>query len=147
MLGKVVGVTKRVGKAYVWSITGDLKEVRENAQRLRDRIHGLMHRKYAQESFEDAVERFGISAQDLKKRHDMLSALSLLYGAIFIVALISLGASFFSPHPVNHALMSVGVMLIAGTKFLAARFRLDQIRQRKLFSFKGWFYQMIGASR
>jgi len=144
MFGKIVGITKRVGKAYAWSITGDLKEVRENASRVKERLHGLLNRKYANETFEEALERHQVTDKHLKQRYDTLAGLSVLYGAIVLVALVSLAASYFSPRPINHALMSLGVVVVASTKFLSARFRVAQIRERKLFSFKSWSYRFLG---
>jgi len=144
MFGKVARITKRIGKAYAWSITGDLKEVRENASRVKARLNDLLNRKYANETFEDALERNQVTGEQLKRRYDMLVGISVLYGVITLVAIISLIASFYSLHPINHAFMSLGVVIVSGTKFLSTRFRIDQIKARKLFSFKSWFYRFVG---
>lgn len=135
---KAMGVARRVGSVYVWSIAGDWREVRENAGRLRERLHGLRNRKYREESFDCAVERLGLTKEQLRQRQDQLFGLSVIYGLIVVIAVVFLCVAPLSAHPVNHALMSLGVIIVAGTKFLAARFRVAQIHSRRLLGFKEW---------
>lgn len=132
------GIIRRAGSAYVWSIAGDWQEVKENAGRLRARLAALRNFKYRDESFGDAVSRLGLTKEQLHRRHDQLFGLSIVYGLIVIVALGFLCATPYSPHPINHALMSVGVTVLAGSKFITARFRVAQIRYGRLFGFKEW---------
>lgn len=140
---KAIGVVRRVGSAYVWSIAGDWKEVRENAGRLRDRLHGLRNREYREESFDDAVERLGLTQERLRQRHDQLFGLSMIYGLIALIAVGFLCVTPLSEHPFNHALMSLSVLIVAGTKFLAARFRVAQLRAGRLFGFKVWLFGQV----
>lgn len=132
------GIFRRAGSAYAWSIAGDWQEVKENAGRLRARLAALRNYKYREESFGDAVSRLRLTKEQLHRRHDQLFGLSVIYGLIVIVALGFLCATSYSPHPINHALMSVGVMILAGSKFITARFRVAQIRSGRLFGFKEW---------
>lgn len=132
------GIIRRAGSAYAWSIAGDWQEVKENAGRLRARLAALRNFKNRKESFGDAVSRLGLTKEQLHHRHDQLFGLSVIYGLIVIVALGFLCATPYSPHPINHALMSVGVTILAGSKFITARFRVAQIRAGHLFGFKEW---------
>lgn len=135
---KKKGIFRRAGSAYVWSVAGDWCEVKENFGKLRARLAALRNFKYREESFGDAVSRLGLTQKELHRRHDQLFGLSVIYGLIVIVALGFLCATPYSPHPINHALMSVGVMILAGSKFITARFRVAQIRAGQLFGFKEW---------
>lgn len=134
---------RRVGKAYVWSVAGDWSEVRENASRVGQRLRGLLGRKYRDESFADAVDRLGLSQESLRQRHDQLAGLSIVYGVIVVVALGFFGVTPLSDHPFSHALMSLGTAILAGTKFLAARFRVAQIRAGQLFGFWEWLFGKV----
>lgn len=137
------GIFRRAGSAYAWSIAGDWQEVKENAGRLRSRLAELRNSKYREESFGDAVSRLMLTKEQLHHRHDQLFGLLVIYGLIVIVALGFLCATPYSPHPINHALMSVGVMILAGSKFITARFRVAQIRSGRLFGFKEWLLEGI----
>jgi len=141
---KAMGVVRRVGSAYVWSIAGDWHEVRENASRLRERLRSLRNGKYREEDFDGAVARLGLSKETLRQRHDLLVGLSMLYATITVIALAFAVAAPFSGHPINHALMSIGAAVVAGSKFLAARFRVAQIRAGELFGFKQWLFGKAG---
>lgn len=131
---------RRVGKAYVWSVTGDWSEVRENAERVHQRLRGLLHRKHRRESFAEAVDRLELTNEMLRQRHDQLAGLSVVYGLIVVTALGFFAASPLSDHPFSHALMSLGAVVLAGTKLLAARFRVAQIRAGQLFGFWEWLF-------
>ncbi len=137
------GIVRRVGRAYVWSITGDWREVRENAGRLRDRLRALRNRRYRDEDFDEAVDRLGLSKESLRQRHDELTSLSVLYAVIVVIGLGFLAAAPQSEHPINHALMSIGVVIIAGSKCLVARFRVAQIKAQRFFGFGEWLKGML----
>ena len=137
------GIIRSAGSAYVWSIAGDWSEVKENAGKLRARLHELRNRRYREETFDDAVKRLDITKERLHQRHDQLLGLSIIYALICIVVFGFLCATQFSPHPINHALMSIGVMLLAGSKFITARFRVAQIRSGQLFGFKEWLLRGV----
>ena len=139
-----MGAARRVGKAYVWSIAGDWREVRENFGKLRARLAELRNSRYLDESFAEAVDRLGLTRAQLHQRHDQLFGLSVIYGLIVLVAFGFLCATTYSPHPINHALMSIGVALVAGSKFLATRFRIAQIKSQRFFGFGEW---LRGAGR
>ncbi len=138
---------RRVGKAYVWSVAGDWSEVRENAERVRQRLRGMLRRRYRRESFAEAVDRLGLTNEALRQRHDQLAGLSVVYGLIAVVALGFFAATPLSDHPFSHALMSLGTVVLAGTKLLAARFRVAQIRAGQLFGFWEWLFGRTGAEK
>ena len=134
------GIIRRAGSAYAWSIAGDWREVRENFGKLRARLAELRNAQYLDESFNEAVDRLGLTQAQLHQRHDQLFGLSVIYGLIVMVAFGFLCATTYSPHPINHALMSSGVIIVAGSKFITARFRVAQIRAGRLFGFKEWLF-------
>jgi hypothetical protein len=135
---------KKVARAYVWTITGDLKERKEDFRRIKDGLDRILNRRYRHESFEDAIARAKVTDSDLAKRADFLSAMAFLYGLVSAISLLFLLATKFSPNPINHALMSTGVALVSGSRYLAVRFRVAQIRARELFSFKEWILGQKG---
>lgn len=135
---KEKGIVRRVGQIYAWSILGTWREVRENASRLGQRLRELRDYRHRFETFTDAVDRFGLTTERLTKRHDELTSLAVLYAVIVIIGLGFLAAAPHSEHPINHALMSIGVMLVAGSKFLVTRFRIAQIKAQRFFGFGEW---------
>jgi hypothetical protein len=132
------GIVRRVGRIYAWSILGTWREVRENASRLGQRLRELRDYRHRFETFTDAVDRCGLTTERLVKRHDELTSLAVLYAVIVIISLGFLAAAPQSEHPINHALMSIGVMLVAGSKFLVTRFRIAQIKAKRFFGFGEW---------
>jgi len=138
------GIVRRVGRAYAWSILGNWREVRENASRLQERLRQLREGRSRYETYTDAVERFGLTKAHLLKRHEELSSLSVLYGVIAGIGIAFMLGAPYSEHPINHALMSIGVALVAGSKFLATRFRIAQIKSQRFFGFGEW---LRGAGR
>jgi len=135
---KEIGIVRRVGRMYAWSILGTWREVRENASRLGQRLRQLREGPRRYETFTDAIDRFGLTTERLVRRHDELTSLSVLYAVIVVIGLGFLVAAPQSEHPINHALMSIGVMLVAGSKLLAARFRIAQIKAQRFFGFWEW---------
>ncbi len=138
---KEKGIVRRVGRMYAWSIIGSWREVRENASRLGQRLRELRAGPRRHETFTDAVDRFGLTTERLVRRHDELTSLSVLYAVIVVIGLGFLAAAPQSEHPINHALMSIGVMLVAGSKLLTARFRIAQIKAQRFFGFWDWLLQ------
>lgn len=136
---------KRVGGFYLWTVTGNLQERKDDIKRIKDGVNSILNRSYRSETFEDAVARKGLSEKDLAQRADSIAALGFLYGLITLIAILFLLATPLSPSPINHALMSAGVSFVAGSKFLAARFRVAQIRSRSFFDFKEWLWGRKGA--
>ncbi len=135
---KIVGAAKRVTTAYVWSITGDWRNVREQATQMRERLHLLRDRKYRIEQFDHAVARQGLDRQFIAHRYQQLTGMAALYGLIAVVAIAFLVAAPWSEHPFSHACLSLGVAGLAGSKYLVARFRADQIHAGELFGFWQW---------
>ncbi|HIH4677567.1 TPA: hypothetical protein ACYSGT_003667 [Pseudomonas aeruginosa] len=137
-LRKVGRATAWVGKKWVWTVTGDWREARQNAKRIYNLLKSLTGRTYREESFSEAVSRLSLSEKDLDARCRYLHALSVLFGLMAIVAGVFLALVPWSPSPINHGLMSFGVLALSITRFLVTRFRVAQIRERRLFSFKSW---------
>lgn len=145
VIARSARVAKRVGGFYAWTVTGDLQERKEDFKRIKARLDGILNRRFRHESFDEAVARLGLSDEDLKKRADYLASLGFLFGLISALALLFLAATPLSPSPLNHALMSSGVVFVAGTKYLAIRFRVAQIRKRAFFEFKDWVLRREGG--
>lgn len=132
------GIVRRVGRLYAWSILGTWREVRDNATRLQQRLRQLRDGPRRHETFTDAVDRFGLTTERLVKRHNELTSLSVLYAVIVVIGLGFLAAAPQSEHPINHVLMSIGAIVVAGSKFLVTRFRIAQIKAQRFFGFGDW---------
>lgn len=145
-LRKVGRATAWVGKKWVWTVTGDLREARQNARRIYSLLKSFTGRTYREESFSEAVSRLRLSEKDLDARCRHLHALSVLFGLMAIVAGVFLALVPWSPSPINHSLMSFGVFALSISRFLVTRFRVAQIRERRLFSFKSWLLRWVGRS-
>lgn len=146
-LRKAGQATAWLGRKWVWTVTGDWREARQNAKRIYDLLKSLTGRRYREESFSEAVSRLRLSDEDLKARSRYLHALSILFGLMAVVAGFFLALVPWSPSPINHALMSLGVFALSATRFLVARFRVAQIRERRLFDFKSWLLRREGVAR
>jgi hypothetical protein len=139
---------KWLGRAYFWTVAGNLKEVRENTKRIKDGVKGLLNRKYRHETFDEAVARLRLPQRALDDRANRLAAMAFLYGLIASIALLFLvltpwvGPSLWAK--INHAAMSFGVCFVAAAKFITTRFRVAQIRRRKFFEFKDWLFGREG---
>ena len=129
---------KAVGRAYVWSITGNWDERKQEMARLRAGIARLLNGKYRVETFDEAVARRGVSEADLQRQARELSALGMLYGMVSLLAVLFACGAGLTPHPWNHLVTAAGVFVVAFSKFLGTRFRVAQIERRQLFSFKDW---------
>lgn len=127
-----------VGRKYVWTVTGNLEELRKNSKALAARFSDLRNRRYRNETFEETVERLGLSDTDLHTRKRFLGALSVLYGMVTAMAILFLCLAPLSQSPISHAVLSFGVTFLSVSKLLATRFRVAQIRERRLMSFKAW---------
>jgi len=138
---------KRAGRAYAWTVTGDLGELKENTKRIKDGVKGILHRKYRNESFDEAVARLRLPRKALEERANQLAAMAFLYGLIAAIALLFLSATPLVGHVwwdrLNHAAMSFGVFFVAVAKCVTTRFRAAQIRQRKFFEFKEWLLRKV----
>jgi len=145
--GRIAGGAKRAAKAYAWSLTGDLDGIKNLGKRMKQRREQLKARTYRTETFAEAVSRMKLSDAALAKRAEYLASLAFLYGLIVVVALLFLLVSPWTAHPFNQGLLSIGVIALAMTRFLSARFRVAQIRQRALFGFKEWLKHVVSAKR
>lgn len=145
VLRKVGRATAWVGKKWVWTVTGDWREARQNAKRIYSLLKSLTGRTYREESFSEAVTRLRLSEEDLDARCRHLHALSVLFGLMAIVAGVFLALVPWSPSPINHGLMSFGVLALSVSRYLVTRFRVAQIRERKLFGFKSWLSRWRSA--
>lgn len=146
-LRKVGRATAWVGKKWVWTVTGDWREARQNAKRLYDVLKSLTGRTYREESFSEAVSRLHLTENDLDARRRYLHALSVLFGLMAVVAGVFLALVPWSPSPINQGLMSLGVLVLSASRFLVTRFRVAQIRERRLFDFKTWLLRREGVDR
>ena len=135
-----------IGKKWVWTAIGDWSEVKQNAKRICQQLKSLTGRQYRQESFTQAVERLNLNDAALAARARYLHALSILFGLMTIVAGIFLVMTPWSPNPINHFLVSLGVLTLSGSRFLVTRFRVAQIHHKKLFGFKSWLLRQRGHS-
>lgn len=136
---------RRVGGFYLWTVTGDLKERKDDFKRIKARVDGILNRKFRHETFDDAIARLALTDDDLNGRADYLASLAFLFGLIAVLSLMFLLATPWSPSPANHAAMSFGVACLSGSKYLATRFRVAQIRQRQFFEFKDWILRRTGG--
>jgi len=140
---------KWTGRAYVWTVTGDLGELKKNTKRIKDGVKGILHRKYRNETFEEAVARLGLPRKALDERANQLAAMGFLYGLIATIALLFLlatplvGLSLWDR--LNHAALSFGVLFVAAAKFATTMFRVAQIRRRKFFGFKEWLFRKVNS--
>jgi len=145
ILRKAGRVATKVGKFYLWTVTGNFDERKREFRRLKDGVHRILNRKFRTETFDEAVSRKGITDQQLQDQAKYLAAMAFLYALVAGIAFLFLLGAGYTPHPMNHLLMATGVFCLALTKFLGCRFRVAQIKRRQLFSFGTWITGRAGV--
>lgn len=137
------GVVRRsagaVGRFWRWSVIGDYAQFRDSAGALVRGLRSATARQQArQEAFAEAMARLGLTAADVQQRIEELRGRSLLYGGIAGVALVIFMAMPWVTNPMSHALLSLGVFLLALVRYSAVRFRMAQCQQRELMPYWTW---------
>ncbi|MFZ6639501.1 hypothetical protein ACO0LL_07130 [Undibacterium sp. TC4M20W] len=92
-------------------------------------------RSEREESFNEAQERLGWSEGDIAEFLAYRKKETTIYALLTAVAFLFACGSPYSQNPLTHLVTSLAVMLMIGTRWLVAHFRLTQIRHRALFSF------------
>lgn len=129
-----------LGRLYVRAQFGDMKGfVQEqksfgawlmNAMRLRsDR---------RRETFEQAMQRLGLTEEDLAARRASLERMAWIYGVVAAIAFVFLVCSPWVEHALSQFLLSLGLFVLMGIRSATARFRVSQIRTRRLMGFVEW---------
>ncbi|MCH8621295.1 hypothetical protein [Undibacterium sp. TS12] len=88
-----------------------------------------------EESFTEAQERLGWTEDDIAGFEAYRKKETVIYAVLTAVAFLFACSAPYSQNPLSHFVTSLAVMLMIGTRWLVAHFRLTQIRQRALFSF------------
>lgn len=88
-----------------------------------------------EESFAEAQERLGWTEEDIAGFLNYRKKETLIYGVLTAVAFLFACSAPYSENPASHFITSVAVMMMIGTRWLVAHFRLTQIRCRALYSF------------
>lgn len=127
------------GWTILKQVAGVVVETGAAAGRIGGMLRRLLVRKTPRtETFADAVARLRLTDADLQARQrdfHFYSALS------FLAAVVGFGFLVFAPmseHPLSHALLSAGLIAVAGARTLSWHFRACQVRDRALFGFGEW---------
>ena len=126
---------------YRTSLVGDLSVISKSFSRTRERFAKLAEEREASarhETFQEATQRLGISEDRLEKTLHALELRAAIWFALCAVAFCSLTLSGISAHPVNQAVLSIGVLLLGASQAAKSRFRAAQIHRRQLFGFWAW---------
>ncbi|MCA7889710.1 hypothetical protein LGM58_41770 [Burkholderia contaminans] len=129
--------------AYRTSLLGDISVISKSAKRTRERLAVLadLARKEARrETFTEAVARQGLSDEQLLHTQQSLELKAAVWFALCAVAFTFLVTSAVSVHPISQAGLSIGVLTLAASHAIKARFRAAQIRRRELFDFAVWLF-------
>lgn len=126
--------SKEAGKIASSSVTDVANDV-------RNLVEDPDKRQYRVETFEEAVSRLELSEKDLKQKYRGLQIIyvtALIAGWVFIA--VVLGA-FLGGQPF-WALSAIPGLLFFFPAGIRSRFRAEQVKQRKLFSFGDYLRQM-----
>ncbi len=94
--------------------------------------------RYRRETFEEAVQRMGLSEQDLLKQARVFNTRVNSWILSMCLAVGWLLAITISDSPWSHALVCFGLIFLSAGKALCWRFRWCQIRDLELYSFGPW---------
>ena len=140
LLGKARSGFGALGRLYTKAQFGDMQQFVEERRNfrgwLRSRIAPRTTKRH--ESFDEAVVRLGIGEDDVSERYKVLSRLAWTYGLVAGVALLMLVASPFVRHSASQFFISLGLLGVMGARCLISRFRMAEIRARRLMSFQEW---------
>lgn len=128
---------------YRTSLMGDVSVITKSVKRTRERLAelaGLARKEAKRETFAEAVARLGLSDAQLLHTQQGLELKAAVWFALCAVAFVFLVMSVVSVHPVSQAALSIGVMALAASHAVKARFRAAQIRRRELFDFAAWLF-------
>ncbi|MDP1977831.1 MAG: hypothetical protein WA071_25370 [Undibacterium umbellatum] len=92
-------------------------------------------RSEREESFNEARERLGWTEDDIAGFLEYRKKETTIYALLTAVAFLFACGAPYSENPWSHLVTSLAVMLMIGTRWLVAHFRLTQVRHRALFSF------------
>ncbi|MGH8077274.1 MAG: hypothetical protein ACREPE_08125 [Lysobacter sp.] len=134
LIGRTVGGAGRLLKrAYI----GDTTEIQTTHRFVKERLHRALHPgEFAHnETFDQAVERLGVSEEDLVNRAAQLASSAMLYLIVAIISLLVFCLMPWAAHPISHAVMSGLVLVMALAKLSVVRWRQGQIQQRSLMDY------------
>ncbi len=92
-------------------------------------------RSEREESFAEAQERLGWTEEDIAGFLAYRKKETFVYVVLTAVAFLFACSASYSENPMSHFVTSMAVMLMVGTRWLVAHFRLTQVRDRALYSF------------
>lgn len=92
-------------------------------------------RSEREESFNEAQVRLNWTESDIEGFMSYRKKEVTIYALLTAVAFLFACGAPYSENPLTHLVTSLAVMLMIGTRWLVAHFRLTQLRHRALFSF------------
>ncbi|OWQ61285.1 hypothetical protein CEE58_15765 [Stenotrophomonas maltophilia] len=146
------GVVKRFGKATVrgvsaagrfwrWSLIGDVSGEVQRAKRVYSMLRDMLLRPAGasrHETFEQAVTRLALTSEDLTLQERALRRRDKVFVCTSVAAFCLIVVSPMSPRPLSQFAISVSLFAMCVCKSLVCRYRVAQIQNRELFSFRTW---------
>lgn len=130
---------KRAGKAWAYTmfgdVSGELNRKRELYAWFRSKLTLTPGRE---ETFDQALKRLRVTAEQLAEREASLARMQAVYGGTAAVAFVILLLSPMVERPLTQFIMAAGVLGMCVVKTMVCRFRLFEIRQRRFVSFVDW---------
>lgn len=99
------------------------------------------------ETFEEATQRHGLTEINVRAVEHSFAKRTAWWFVCLVCSFAIFALTPFVAHPVSHALLSGGVMILSAAKTLVWRFRYCQARDRSLYGFGPWFFSDIWVTR
>lgn len=147
---KKPGIARRaaVGTVKAWSYSIGLTSLAGTASRIGGNALTLARfvrrtlkdgpQNYRHETFEEAVERLGLSDAQLIRRARLFSRYSMSWFAGLMLAALWMAGAAWSDAPIQHVLLCFATMFLTSSKVFTYRFRYCQIRDQELYAFGPW---------
>ena len=139
-----------VGVAKGWSYSVGLTSLAATVHRIGGDVsnlaghvsQALAKKQYRHETFQEAVDRLGLTPADLTRQAARFNTLSFSWmGASLLTVSWMLYLSWTGQLHLQSLLMCLSTLAMTTSKFTASRFRACQLRDRELYAFTPWAFQ------
>ncbi|GAB4393258.1 MAG: type IVB secretion system protein IcmV [Gammaproteobacteria bacterium] len=148
-MGRITNGVKKVVTPFVnvkaWMGWNNLKSTTADLKGLCKEVLTVHKPKTGGETFEQAIQRLGLTEKDIQRRMQEFKYLAMLQAVLFVgVFLYSFYILFYADH-IHGFFVGIALSLAIAALFFRFHFWYFQLKQRRLgCTFKDWLHGWIG---